>query len=389
MQTPIRDEAAISFSSAFYRRLAAGDPVDVAAAHGRMEIYLSDPSSAEWATPVLFMRVPDGRLFAPPPAGAVPEEDGALLDRYLQWLIEQYAELELPNLGTAASSRVPLETVYVALRGDLSSPDERMVSQALLEEEARRLEDLEEVRELSPEQRFRYVCRLVALIARNPLPLSIEERDRPHLYRPAEDRTVSLGEAFQHERRMVILGDPGSGKTTLVRWLTLQLARACQKGEKQVSVPAHHVDPAAPDGALPLDLGPARVPILVRVASFAAACKEDQGLSFSSFLGHHLGSAFGRRVSLARGEEIDPEALNGLLLRVLDAGRAVVLVDGLDPPISPSSRCGRKRSRASVASGCAPFRRPALRRGRRSGRSRRRKGSNGLSPTSGTAARAI
>ncbi|MES1243930.1 MAG: NACHT domain-containing protein [Acidobacteriota bacterium] len=312
--------------------------MDVAAAQGRLAIYASDPSSAEWATPVLFMRVSDGRLFSFPGessgmAADAAEEKKTLLDRYLQWLIEQYTELELPALGANTPSRVPLETVYVALRGDLSSPDERLVSQALLEEEARRLEDLAEVQELSPEQRFRYVYRLVALIARNPLPLSIEERDRPHLYRPAEDRIVSLGEAFQRERRMVILGDPGSGKTTLVRWLTLQLARAWQTKrslEDRVFVPAHQVDPSAPEGSPDLDLGPVRVPILVRVASFAAACQENSGLALSTYLGRHLGSAQDRKVSLAKGEEIDPEALNALLLGLLDTGRAVVLIDGLD-----------------------------------------------------------
>lgn len=72
MQFRISDQAAIAFSQEFYPRLAAGDPVDAAVAEGRMAIYLADTESLEWATPVLFMRTPDGRLFdvtmaAPPP----------------------------------------------------------------------------------------------------------------------------------------------------------------------------------------------------------------------------------------------------------------------------------------------------------------------------------
>ena len=256
-----------------------------------------------------------------------------LLERYLEWLVEEYSELELPNIGTAGRRhRVPLETIYVALRGDQSSADERAVSQSALEEEARRAEGLPEAQELDAAQRQRFIHRQVALVARNPLPLSIEERDRPSLYRPPADRTISLGEAFQRERRLVILGDPGSGKTTLVRWLTLQLARAWQSGgeEARVRVAGHQVDPDSPPGGPGVDLGPARVPILVRVATFAAALKKDSGLSLSSFVGHHLGSAYGRKIALARGEEIDPAELNALLLEKLRIGQAAVFLDGLD-----------------------------------------------------------
>lgn len=72
MQLTVSDEAAIAFSSAFYRRLAAGDPIDAATVEGRMAIHLEDIRSQEWATPVLFLRASDGRLFDPPPTLAEP-----------------------------------------------------------------------------------------------------------------------------------------------------------------------------------------------------------------------------------------------------------------------------------------------------------------------------
>lgn len=64
MRIPITDRAAIAFSKALYRELAAGAPVDAAVAEGRLAIYRLDTTSPEWAIPALFMRVPDGRLFA-------------------------------------------------------------------------------------------------------------------------------------------------------------------------------------------------------------------------------------------------------------------------------------------------------------------------------------
>ena len=62
MQFEITDEAAISFSETFYESLVLGSPVDEAVAAGRKAV-LSLPNPLEWATPVLYLRAPDGRIF--------------------------------------------------------------------------------------------------------------------------------------------------------------------------------------------------------------------------------------------------------------------------------------------------------------------------------------
>jgi len=67
MQFSVGDDAAVHFSESFYRRIAAGDPVDAATTEGRMAVLLDDPRSSEWATPALFLRSWDGRLFEPAP----------------------------------------------------------------------------------------------------------------------------------------------------------------------------------------------------------------------------------------------------------------------------------------------------------------------------------
>jgi hypothetical protein len=63
MQFEISDDAAIVFASMFYRRLAAGFPVDASLAGARLAMFAERTDTLEWGTPVLFMRVPDGRLF--------------------------------------------------------------------------------------------------------------------------------------------------------------------------------------------------------------------------------------------------------------------------------------------------------------------------------------
>ena len=68
MQFPITDPAAVLFTGKFYGALAAGLPVDQAVSYARKALHAKFRS--EWATPVLFMRSPDGDIFqdvqAPP-----------------------------------------------------------------------------------------------------------------------------------------------------------------------------------------------------------------------------------------------------------------------------------------------------------------------------------
>lgn len=62
MQFAISDDAALKLSSEFYRALADNYPIDAALSEARKAIYL-DGNEVEWATPVLYMRAPDGVIF--------------------------------------------------------------------------------------------------------------------------------------------------------------------------------------------------------------------------------------------------------------------------------------------------------------------------------------
>jgi hypothetical protein len=62
MQFAITDDAAIIFAREYYRAIADGYPVDAAFGEARKAVYLDD-NEMEWATPVLFMRAPDGALW--------------------------------------------------------------------------------------------------------------------------------------------------------------------------------------------------------------------------------------------------------------------------------------------------------------------------------------
>ncbi len=67
MQYEVSNTTAVRFAVKFYQNLAEGYPVDWAAQNGRRAIALNTQyKSRDFATPVLFMRVADGQLFARP-----------------------------------------------------------------------------------------------------------------------------------------------------------------------------------------------------------------------------------------------------------------------------------------------------------------------------------
>jgi len=62
MQFPIYEESALEFAHEFYGAIADGYPVDAAISEARKAIFMTG-NETEWATPVLFMNSPDGKIF--------------------------------------------------------------------------------------------------------------------------------------------------------------------------------------------------------------------------------------------------------------------------------------------------------------------------------------
>ena len=62
MQFEIADDVASTFAHEFYGALADGYPIDAAVTEARKAIFAAG-HEVEWATPVLYLRAPDGRIF--------------------------------------------------------------------------------------------------------------------------------------------------------------------------------------------------------------------------------------------------------------------------------------------------------------------------------------
>ncbi|GAA0435348.1 HEAT repeat domain-containing protein [Actinoplanes campanulatus] len=100
------------------------------------------------------------------------------------------------------------------------------------------------------------------------------------------------------QRRFVLVGDPGAGKSAVVRYLTLALARA--HADERLAPLAGHL------------------PVLVELRSYAAAVAAGQCRNLREFLAHRAATD---------GYQEEPE---GLSLHLARGDPAVVVFDGLD-----------------------------------------------------------
>jgi hypothetical protein len=143
--------------------------------------------------------------------------------------------------------------------------------------------------------------------------------------------SIPIAELVRRHRRAIVLGDPGSGKTTLLRFLALQHGRALANGAERTlvnSLPRVSA-PDSVEEVAPEDLGPARLPIYVRIAEYAEARRKDRQLSLLSFLPAYW---------VGQQTPVEADALQAIFADFLDRRRALLLFDGLDEISSLTER---------------------------------------------------
>lgn len=257
-------------------------------------------------------------------------------NRYLLAMIRTCDNIKTGSLNEANATnnkqlkQLPLDRVYVSLQAAPTTIQERLETRALYHELAYASSGI--AGEQTPFQ-----DRLAKIISERPT----DSFERASAINPASEEH-ELKAVFRRERVLVILGDPGSGKSVLCKWIALQMAKAMDNNSGQT------------------ELGPPRLPILLRVAKFAEFLKKEypggrMEKTFSQpetrndlyeFLGKHSAEDFlplfcrkDCKATLTKQEISDAEERISTLCRnAIEDQQAVLLIDGLDEVIDADLR---------------------------------------------------
>ena len=219
---------------------------------------------------------------------------------YLAWLQERTECIELRGIeraGGASVVRLPLVSAYVPLRARV---------QAQARSKRQQVDDAE----------------------------------------PRRETDITLNQVLGLGHRVVVIGGPGSGKTTVLMHMAWALATALRSGQAEPALSRLGLG-GGPDGAAALPL-----PILVPLASFArhrrhlppGAPARDSTLAH--FISHHL-------VSKQADFHLPPD----FFVQLLQDGRNVLLLlDGLDEVANEDERASVRQAVEDLVGG-----RPAMR----------------------------
>ncbi len=227
-------------------------------------------------------------------AAAASEDDRV---RYLGWVVDQHRYVRTAGVVRNKHVQLPLDEVFVGLRAQHDRhPGDR--ARGWFEQERQEAVALLEAGKLDQTGYEAALDRLQAQYGRR-----FTADDDSAFHQP-----VLVLDAVRDGPQVLVLGDPGTGKTTLLRYLALCHARGLLNGG---SVQGR----------------PARFPIYVRIGEYARQGYPRVGIS--DFLPDYLNRSECRTPGLTR-----------LLAQQLEAGRCLVLLDGLDEIGSAELRRG-------------------------------------------------
>lgn len=243
---------------------------------------------------------------------------------YVKIIIRDNNKIYLPSIKERKGiPKIPLERVYIALKvRSKTSSYELNNAKKILD---RKFEKILEDYGLEPDDEEALKIR-AELIQKNPKLRLWSSEAESSKSEDNVDKVINIGEAFKYHRYLVILGDPGSGKTTLAKWIAVKLAKTYiderELGIKQrVIVKKSKIDINDLNTEEIEDLGPSRIPILIKISEYARFF-ENQSVDkrgLDNYLGYFI------KIPGFNFKEIESYFKNELSL-----GNCVVILDGMD-----------------------------------------------------------
>ncbi|CAF2765833.1 unnamed protein product [Rotaria sp. Silwood2] len=202
---------------------------------------------------------------------------------------------------------LPLTRTFIQLRSDKSTAFERVESRRLLNgPETNLFQDQDNKRQVANG--------LSQQLVSAPYMLSMVERGQCVQQEEKEEENVSEEDVLRTKRWIVILGEPGSGKTSFARWLVHHLAEKLLSNRQNST-----------------DFDSLRIPILIRVREFVELLSKSSSLTLFEYIGKH--TWMGK--TNADDQSISLDSLSSAIQDYIEQGQALIILDGLDEiPIS-------------------------------------------------------
>ncbi|CAF1209226.1 unnamed protein product [Rotaria magnacalcarata] len=222
-----------------------------------------------------------------------------------------------------------VESVYIHLQADQSTAFER--------EQARKL--IFQNNDDDEREKDVYNREMMIGLASEPIMDSLIERERVN--KKKESDKSNFREILRNNRWIVILGDPGSGKTTFVRWLLSRYIQQIEEDNKKSHNDAggqHRDDQDEDEEKNSKDeafvIGPPRMPILIRVGEFVEALQKNKDLALIDYIGFHTWMGYSM-LNFKSGQSEDEKQNQMKQLQIalhdyIKQGYALIVLDGLD-----------------------------------------------------------
>ena len=251
-----------------------------------------------------------------------------VLPAYLEWMLNSYQSIALPAIDSKKSRQnIPLEKVYVALQlSDEKTHEDfkygsQLIKKKIKEAEANKRDNVTEEEKIAIRSE---------VLQQNPTLSNFKRSVLSAKTAEVKKGIVSLADVFQDERFLLILGDPGSGKSTLVKWLALQMTQGLLNDQERISVFKDKISIESETKEVDdiIDLGPVRLPILIKIPEYTKFYDEykfDGNASNSSrgiidYCGIHLPTL----------PKVSQKDVRALIKYYLKNNNAVVFLDGMD-----------------------------------------------------------
>lgn len=210
MQFNITDKAALEFSRLFYDSLARSNPVDVAVTNARAGVSIALPNSIEWATPMLHMRAPDGRLFTVDTSAFIFDQNKSIARPVVSQAVA--SQPEAAKTPALANTKQPRRALDILRRKVQQYWVEGVLKQSLF------LQTLHDLGlEMSPDA------------VESPWSTQLERSGEPSRPLPKGKQIADVFDEYGGS--LLILGEPGSGKTTSMLQLLQTLLQRLEGNE--------------------------------------------------------------------------------------------------------------------------------------------------------------